>query len=97
MLIVPRGCTTPKVLENIKSAWDEMQGGSGEKDYSLLDGYDALSKEYQLKVRNALEQGHVDNEDWKGVSLTAARIHSNQLTAPGCGDEHPRLRWLPCS
>lgn len=69
-----RGCTTPKVLENIKSAWEEMQGDSDEKDYSNLDGYDELSEEYQVKVRNALEQGHVDSEDWKGVRSIAACI-----------------------
>ncbi|KAJ5155887.1 hypothetical protein N7492_008690 [Penicillium capsulatum] len=60
------GCTTPKVLENIKAAMEEMQGNSDVKDFSNLDGYDELPEEYQAKIRKALEQGHVDHEDWKG-------------------------------
>lgn len=34
----------------------------------LVDGYDELTSEFKKKVENALEQGHVDDEDWKGVS-----------------------------
>lgn len=41
---------------------------SGERDYTALDGYEELSQEAQVKIRKALEQGHVDDEDWKGVS-----------------------------
>lgn len=33
----------------------------------LIDGYDEISEENQEKVMRALEQGHVDDEDWKGV------------------------------
>lgn len=34
----------------------------------LVDGYDDLPAEAQEKVKRAIEQGHVDDEDWNGVS-----------------------------
>lgn len=58
-----RGCTTPKQISNLR---DEMEGD--EDNYDLLDGYDELPSELQEKVRVALKQGHVTDEDWKGVS-----------------------------
>jgi hypothetical protein len=33
----------------------------------LVDGYDELPKAAQEKVQRALANGHVDDEDWKGV------------------------------
>lgn len=41
-----------------------MSGG----DEDLLDGFDEIDQESQDKIRRALKQGHVDDEDWKGVS-----------------------------
>lgn len=35
----------------------------------LIDGYDELDEDSQQKVYRALDQGHVDDEDWKGVSV----------------------------
>lgn len=32
----------------------------------FVDGYDELPPEVQEKVKRALEQGHVDDEDWNG-------------------------------
>lgn len=34
----------------------------------MVDGYDELPEEYQKKVDFALKNGHVPDEDWKGVS-----------------------------
>lgn len=39
----------------------------------MLDGYDELSSEQQQKVREAVEQGHVADEDWKGVRFPLAQ------------------------
>ena len=53
-------------------------------DMDLVDGYDTLPDEIKEKVKRALEQGHVDDEDWKGVrtlSKTSAFI-PHPLTAP---------------
>ncbi|MCJ1360973.1 hypothetical protein MMC16_000068 [Acarospora aff. strigata] len=52
------GCVTPRQLTN----WNETTEGN--VDY--LDGYDEITPELQEKVKRALEQGHVDDEDWKG-------------------------------
>jgi hypothetical protein len=37
----------------------------------MVDGYEELPAEYQEKVNFALENGHVPDEDWKGVSHLA--------------------------
>lgn len=42
-----------------------------ENNFDLLDGYDELSEDVQQTVRRAFEQGHVDDEDWKGVFCPA--------------------------
>ncbi|KAF2267953.1 zf-PARP-domain-containing protein [Lojkania enalia] len=52
------GCVTPVQIEH----WKEDIGG----DLDLLDGYDELPEHAQTKVREALEMGHVADEDWKG-------------------------------
>nr|XP_001400030.2 hypothetical protein ANI_1_2852024 [Aspergillus niger CBS 513.88] len=56
------GCVTPKIIANMI----ETVGEEGERDWSALDGYDELPEDLQEKVRRALLQGHVDDEDWKG-------------------------------
>jgi hypothetical protein len=35
----------------------------------LIDGLDALPEDAQEKVKRALEQGHVDDDDFNGVRL----------------------------
>lgn len=37
-------------------------------DMDLVDGFEELPDEAKEKVKRALEQGHVDDEDWNGVS-----------------------------
>ncbi|KAJ5645015.1 hypothetical protein N7507_011026 [Penicillium longicatenatum] len=74
------GCTTPRVLENIKTGWEEMC--DGKPDYSLLDGYDELSEECQEKVRRALENGHIDDDDWKG-DIEMNRPGARHFRVPG--------------
>lgn len=57
-LIVCRGCITPQVIGNVKSLIDG--------DMDLMDGYEELPEEWQEKFRDAIEAGHVPDEDWKG-------------------------------
>jgi hypothetical protein len=64
-----RGCITPYVLNN----WWE----TAEKNLELIDGYDELPEDAQEKVKRALEQGHVDDEDFNGVCLVIC--HSLKL------------------
>lgn len=63
-----RGCTTPLVLQNIK----ESIGGEGEDedslDFDALDGFDEVPLEMQEKIKTALVKGHVEDEEWNGVS-----------------------------
>lgn len=33
----------------------------------MLDGYEELPNDLQEKVKQAFDNGHVDDEDWKGV------------------------------
>ncbi|KAI9738161.1 MAG: hypothetical protein M1835_003247, partial [Candelina submexicana] len=37
---------------------------NGDLDY--VDGYDEVPVEMQEKIKRALDQGHIDDEDWKG-------------------------------
>ena len=55
-----RGCVTPQQISNVN---EEI-----EDDVMNLDGYEELPEEDQEKVARAFKQGHVDDEDWNGVS-----------------------------
>jgi len=48
------GCVTSKVLENLKSSFDEADE---------IDGFEDLTEEDQEKVRKAFAEGHVDDAD----------------------------------
>jgi len=55
---------TPKIISNIISSLDES--GSGERDFTLLDGFDDLPEDFQKRVKEAIEQGHVNDDEWNG-------------------------------
>lgn len=61
-----RGCVTPQMLGNMKLKTED--------NLDYLDGYEELPSEMQEKVARAFEQGHVDDGDWKGVSLMPSSI-----------------------
>ncbi|KAF1978667.1 zf-PARP-domain-containing protein, partial [Bimuria novae-zelandiae CBS 107.79] len=64
------GCVTPEVIQN----WKEENEG----DPELIDGYDELSAESKEKVDYALKNGHVHDDDWKGVSaVNKPRNHAS--------------------
>ncbi|KAF2111718.1 hypothetical protein BDV96DRAFT_498799 [Lophiotrema nucula] len=52
------GCVTPVQIANLQ---DESGG-----DTEMVDGFDELDEDSQQKVRYALKNGHVPDEDWKG-------------------------------
>lgn len=60
-----RGCVTPKQFVNIRA---KLTPEDGTLDVTSLDGYDELSEDLQTKIKEAIEQGHVADADWKGVS-----------------------------
>lgn len=73
-----RGCVTPKQLANL----NEMIEGN----FDYLDGYDEITPELQEKVKIALEQGHVDDSDWKGVSTeNLTLVWPDTHAVSGCG------------
>lgn len=63
-----RGCVTPRQIASIQEIVDE----NGDRDMTLLDGYDEIPADSQKKIADAVEQGHVDDEDWKGVCSSFA-------------------------
>ena len=42
--------------------WDD------EDFFNVLDGFDEVDDESRVKILRALKQGHVDDDDWIGVS-----------------------------
>lgn len=58
---------TPKQITNVKK---DVEG-----EPSQLDGYDELPLDLQEKVANALQQGHVDDEDWGWVILSTDSLY----------------------
>lgn len=84
-----RGCVTPKVIENLKV--------SIEDNMDLFDGYDELPGEAQEKMRRVLEQGHVDDDDWRGVCNAHQQTLENPqaLILTGHRIESPRKQRIP--
>ncbi|KAI9831548.1 MAG: hypothetical protein M1819_004778 [Sarea resinae] len=52
------GCVTPVQIAKLI---DYIDG-----DLDMIDGYDEIPSELQEKVARAVEQGHVDDADWRG-------------------------------
>lgn len=66
-----RGCVTPQILHN----WKETCG----MDMELVDGYEEIPDDAQKKVKRALEQEHVDDDEWNGVSVVSDRVSLPRL------------------
>jgi hypothetical protein len=77
LTVLCRGCVTPKQFSNIIQSLEDA--GMEAKD---LDGFEELSEENQEKIVNAIEAGHVDDADWKGVCylllpVSGPDVHAN--------------------
>ncbi|KAE8356516.1 hypothetical protein BDV28DRAFT_126772 [Aspergillus coremiiformis] len=57
------GCTTPKLIASLNEI---VNTDEDSKDFDQLDGFEDLTPENQEKVKRAVEQGHVDDDEWKG-------------------------------
>jgi hypothetical protein len=55
---------TPKVIASLN---ESLGDSDEERDYTEWDGYEDLSAENQAKVREASQQGHVADSEWRGV------------------------------
>lgn len=61
---------TPRMIENMREYIEKDDDSNGTKlQFDLLDGWEELTEEIQAKITHVMEQGHVDDEDWKGVSV----------------------------
>lgn len=69
-----------------------------EGDMDMLDGYEDLPNDLQEKVKQAFEDGHVADDDWKGASLPR-RMMSQSLThaLPGSRAESSGDERIPLS
>ncbi|KZT34554.1 zf-PARP-domain-containing protein, partial [Sistotremastrum suecicum HHB10207 ss-3] len=71
------GCTTAKLIENMKKELTEAED---------LDGFDDITPENQEKIRKAWEEGHVADED---IPDSARKPPKD---AEGGDDEKPKKR-----
>ena len=60
------GCVTPQQVSNVQ---DMIDG-----DYDMLDGFEDLTDEDQSRVRQAIENGHIADEDC--VSMVSIYMRS---------------------
>ena len=68
VLIPSRGCTTPLVLQHIKEAIEGEDQDEDNLDFDALDGFDEIPPEMQEKIKTALVKGHIEDNEWQGVS-----------------------------
>ncbi|KAJ6083005.1 hypothetical protein N7467_007140 [Penicillium canescens] len=91
------GCLTPRMISNMQESL-KIDGSDG-YNFEQLDGFEDLSEELQDKIRNAVETGHIPDEDWKGdVELnrpgkSGFRVRGKKAEAknkaPDSGEESP--------
>jgi hypothetical protein len=65
-----RGCMTPLQVKNLQDQVGPLEDFDDlDADLSvIIDGYDEIDDESREKIKFALQNGHVPDEDWKGVS-----------------------------
>lgn len=65
-----RGCVTPRQIANLQ---EQVDGLDLDHDLAaIIDGYDEVPDWAQEKIKFALQNGHVPDEDWRGVRLNGA-------------------------
>lgn len=67
------------MLSNIKTAIADEEDDT-ELDFEALDGFDDLPSEWQEKIKAAVETGHIEDDEWKGVSYLTPVCLSIALT-----------------
>lgn len=69
----------------------EESGG----DTDMVDGYDELPQDMKEKVDFALENGHVADEDWKGVCTATTTATYECSISTGCRVQQTWRQRLP--
>ena len=83
------------MIQNLLNALGGLEGL--EDDLNIIDGYDEMPQEWQEKILTMLREGHVPDEDWKGVS-EASKANAQLLvliTSLGCRAKQTRQERLP--
>jgi hypothetical protein len=55
-------------MENIRHQLQKY-GDENEYNWDYLDGLEGMSPEYQEKIKTAIIEGKIADEDWNGVSF----------------------------
>lgn len=58
---------SPLQLANLKDQIGDLDYDN-DSDMEVIDGWDELDQEHRDLIREALKQGHVGDDVWKGVS-----------------------------
>ncbi|KAK0729998.1 poly polymerase and DNA-ligase Zn-finger region-domain-containing protein, partial [Lasiosphaeris hirsuta] len=63
------GCVSGSQVENLREKIGK--DAKGEYRWDAIDGWEELDEkpELQEKIKRVVEQGHIDDEDFKGVSI----------------------------
>lgn len=56
-------------MQNIRENLGGALADEGEYKWDLLDGLDEMPSSYQEKIKLAITEGKIADEDWRGVSL----------------------------
>ncbi|RMZ76455.1 hypothetical protein DV737_g4812, partial [Chaetothyriales sp. CBS 132003] len=59
------GCVTPLQITNLQNMLGSIDYDN-DKDMDALDGWDEVDHESRTKIRQALKDGHIPDEDWRG-------------------------------
>jgi hypothetical protein len=71
LLIPARGCVTPHNLAKLKDLLEGLDIDD-DHDMDIIDGWDTLDEEARGLLRQAIKDGHVGDDVWKGVNLLSA-------------------------
>lgn len=67
---------TPLQIRNLQDQVGPLEDLDLDSDLPhIIDGYDEISSESQDKIKFAIQNGHVADEDWRGVSQSHCNLH----------------------
>lgn len=57
-------------MQNIRENLTGASADEGEYKWDFLDGLEDMPPDYQEKIKLAITEGKIADEDWKGVSIS---------------------------
>jgi hypothetical protein len=67
-LTCTRGCVSGKTLQHVRDNLTRPGASAGEYDWDFLDGLEDMPEAEKNKIKLAITEGKIADEDWKGVS-----------------------------